>query len=248
MRSNTDRFHWGRMCQRSQKVEGLNGWIPLIHHLRVKSDSQSARFLPSVDVCCVPLHSVSLPVVFIEEGGKVTTPPVDLPCVLRRDVHQRAKATVFVNTAEDVKKLTKMGCVGRGRKGRKQQSKQQRCVPAILCMRQPIGPCFPLLSYRSACASCVHGVTPQPLHASFLLVVSCFCLTDTPSSKDVCITEALQIGHACSIPLRATFEERQPARFCAIYRHPNLFTLWRPSFLIWYYNRTRLPHQRCGLF
>lgn len=92
-------------------------------------------------------------------------------------------------------------------------------------------------------------VTPPPvslLHASFLLIVPCFCLTDAPSSKDACLTAALQIGHAPSIPLPATLEGRQPARSCFIYRHQNSFPLWRLSLLVLCYNRTH--HRRTVCF
>lgn len=96
-------------------------------------------------------------------------------------------------------------------------------------IRQPRCPCLTFLSYTSVCSSSVHWATPQPvswLHASSLLIISCFVWLT--SSKDVCTTELLQIGHARSIPLRATFEGRQPARFRFIHRLQNLFTLRRP--------------------
>lgn len=97
----------------------------------------------------------------------------------------------------------------------------------------------------------VHSVcvTPPPvslLHVSFLLIVPCFCLTDAPFSKDVCLAAALQIGHALSIPLPATLEGRQPARSCVIYRHQNSFPLWRLSLLVLCYNRTH--HRRTVCF
>lgn len=129
----------------------------------------------------------------------------------------------------------------------------------INAVSQPSPACASLhvpVSRSCLTQACVHPVCTEwhlsqsvcsMLHFSSLFPVFVW-LTRHPQ-KMLASPRALEIGHACSISLWATFEERQPAGFCFIYRHQNLATtLWRPSLFILYYNRTWLSHHLCGLF
>lgn len=58
MESRTPTGFTGVACVKGhRRSEGLNGWIRLIHHLIVKSDSLSL-FFPSMDVCCISFNFV----------------------------------------------------------------------------------------------------------------------------------------------------------------------------------------------
>lgn len=177
-------------------------------------------------MCCVLFPFVLFPFVFKSGGETLTTPPTDPARVVQHHGPQPAKA--ICEHSRRCEETYKYGMCGHAEK-REKATIQILTLPPSHPLHVPTYMSLLHVPVLHKCtSSCVHWVTPPPvslLHASFLLIVSCFCLTDMPSSKDVRITEALQIGHACSIPLRAPFEERQPARFCFIYRPKLVHTL-----------------------
>lgn len=104
MESRTPTGFTGVACVKGhRRSEGPKWWIHLIHHLIVKSDSLSL-FFPSMDACCISFHFVLFVCLFLYRRVERLQRHL-LTFLLYYSIMCTNKPKLFVNTAEDVKKL-----------------------------------------------------------------------------------------------------------------------------------------------